>query len=81
MRTFSTFHNFLHNKTLSFWRQLACVRANGFRILPPSTMPGRTAITLSTKIEIMKELDKLGTSLKVVADKFKIGKTTVADIK
>ena len=44
-------------------------------------MPGRTAITLSTKIEILKELDKPGSSLKVVADKFKIGKTTVADIK
>ena len=41
-------------------------------------MPARTAITLSTKIEI---LDKPGASLKVIADKFKIGKTTVADIK
>ena len=41
-------------------------------------MPARTAITLSTKIEI---LDKPGASLKFVADKFKIGKTTVADIK
>ena len=37
-------------------------------------MPARTAITLSTKIEI---LDKPGASLKVVADNFKIGKTTV----
>ena len=41
-------------------------------------MPARTAITLSTKIEI---LDKPGASLKFVADKFKIAKTTVADIK
>ena len=41
-------------------------------------MPARTAITLSTKIEI---LDKPGASLKFVDDKFKIGKTTVADIK
>ena len=29
----------------------------------------------------MKELDKQGASLKVVDDKFKIDKTTVADIK
>ena len=29
----------------------------------------------------MKELDKPGASLKVIADKFKIGKTTVSDIK
>ena len=41
-------------------------------------MPAKTAITLSTKIEI---LDKPGASLKVFADKFKIGKITVADIK
>ena len=50
-------------------------------VLSPSTMPGRTANTLSTKIEILKKLDKPGSSLKVVADKFNIGKTTVADIK
>ena len=37
-------------------------------------MPGRTSITLSTKIEILKELDKPGASLKFIADKFKIGK-------
>ena len=44
-------------------------------------MPGRTSIPLSTKIEILKELEKPGASLKIVADKFKIGKTTVCDIK
>ena len=44
-------------------------------------MPGRNSIPLSTKIEILKELEKPGASLKIVADKFKIGKTTVADIK
>ena len=42
-------------------------------------MPGRTSIPLSTKIEILKELDKPGASLKIVAYKFKIGKTTVSE--
>ena len=32
-------------------------------------------------MEILKELDKPGAPLKIVADKFKIGKTTVSDIK
>ena len=36
-------------------------------------MPGRTQISLSTKIDILKELDKPGASLKIVAEKFSTG--------
>ena len=44
-------------------------------------MIGRTATTLATKIEFLKKLDKPGACLKVIADKFKIVKTTVTGIK